>query len=87
MILRCLATLALLALLGLNWMLPTHAMSARGADLQVRTDFDSNLVMGKRLPPLELRAMSGVGLEERVYTREDLEGHRVLLTFERSVDW
>jgi hypothetical protein len=82
LILRSLATLVLVALLGLNWMLPTLEMSARGPDPQARTDFDSNLAIGKRLPPLEL-----VGLDGRVYSRDDLEGHRVLLTFERSVDW
>jgi hypothetical protein len=39
-------------------------------------------VIGQSLPPLELR-----GLDGRRYTREDLLGRRVLLTFERSVDW
>ncbi|MFK7895484.1 MAG: hypothetical protein AB8G23_06590 [Myxococcota bacterium] len=87
MILRGLATLALLGLLGLNWLLPTQSWSARGSESQIRTDFDSNLAIGKRLPPLELRAVDGLGLEEKIYTRDDLEGHRVLLTFERSVDW
>ena len=82
MILRGLATLVLLALLALTWILPTHEMSARGADAQVRTDFDAELAIGTRLPPLEL-----VGLDGQVYSREDLEGHRILLTFERSVDW
>ncbi len=82
MILRSLATLVLFGLLGLNWMLPTLEVSARGSDAQIRTDFDAKLAIGNRLPPLEL-----VGLDGQIYSREDLEGHRVLLTFERSVDW
>ena len=82
MILRSLATLVLVGMLGLAWILPTHEMTARGTEVQVRTDFDSNLAIGTRLPPLEL-----VGLDGQIYSREDLEGHRVLLTFERSVDW
>lgn len=82
MILRSLASLVLLGLLALNWTLPTNEMSARGSDPQVRTDFDTELAIGKRLPPLAL-----LGLDGQVYSREDLEGHRVLLTFERSVDW
>lgn len=82
MILRCLATVALVGLLGLNWLLPTHEMSARGSEMQVRTDFDAELAIGQRLPQLEL-----VGLDGQIYSRADLEGHRVLLTFERSVDW
>lgn len=82
MILRSVATLVLLGLLGLSWILPTNKMTARGSEVQARTDFDANLAVGKRLPPLEL-----LGLDGQVYSREDLEGHRVLLTFERSVDW
>lgn len=82
MILRGLATLVLLGLLGLNFSLPTHPMTARARENKVRADFESELAVGRKLPPLEL-----VGLDGREYTREDLLGHRVLLTFERSVDW
>lgn len=82
MILRSLATLVLFGLLALNWMLPTHKISARGTEVEARTDFESELAIGQRLPPLEL-----TGLEGQVYSTEDLKGHRVLLTFERSVDW
>ena len=82
MILRALATLALIALLGLNLALPISSFSRRGSDDNVRMDVTSRLLIGKKLPPLEL-----VGLDGRAYTREDLLGHRVLLTFERSVDW
>jgi hypothetical protein len=82
MILRGLATLVLIALFGLNLALPTSSFSRRGSDDNVRADVASRLLIGKRLPPFEL-----VGLDGRTHTREDLLGHRVLLTFERSVDW
>jgi cytochrome oxidase Cu insertion factor (SCO1/SenC/PrrC family) len=82
MILRALATLALLALLGLNWVMPVSPMGVRGSENKVRADVTSQLLIGKKLPPLEL-----VGLDGRTVTGEDLRGHRVLLTFERSADW
>jgi hypothetical protein len=82
MILRGLASLILVALFALNLALPTSSMSHRGSENKVRADVASHLAIGQRLPPLEL-----VGLDGRTYTREDLHGHRVLLTFERSVDW
>jgi peroxiredoxin len=82
MILRALATLALLALLGLNWVMPFSPMGVRGSENKVRADVTSQLLIGKKLPPLEL-----VGLDGRTVTGEDLRGHRVLLTFERSADW
>jgi len=82
MILRGLATLILVALFALNLVLPTSSFSHRGSENKVRTDIASRLVIGHSLPPLEL-----IGFDGRSYTREDLLGHRVLLTFERSVDW
>lgn len=82
MILRGLATLALLALLGLNLAMPNSSMSYRGSENKVRNDITSQLLVGQPLPELEL-----VDFEGRSVTREDLLGHRVLLTFERSVDW
>jgi hypothetical protein len=81
-ILRGLATLVLVALFALNLALPTTSIGRRGSETEVRTDVVSELLVGKRLPRLDL-----VGLDGRVFTREDLLGHRVLLTFERSVDW
>ena len=82
MILRLIATVALLGLLGLNWALPTTSIGRRGTETTVRSDVETQLVLGRRLPAVEL-----TGLDGRVYTAEDLRGHRVLLTFERSVDW
>ena len=82
MILRGLATLVLIALFCLNLALPSTSLGRRGAENEVRADVTSRLLIGQNLPPLEL-----LGLDGRRYSREDLLGHRVLLTFERSVDW
>jgi hypothetical protein len=82
MILRGLASLVVVGLLALNMMLPRAAMTARGKENLVRADFDSQLAIGRRLPSLELFDFDG-----RRVTDKDLLGHRVLITFERSVDW
>jgi len=82
MILRSLATLVLMGLLGLNLALPTSSLTHRGSEDKVRNDVTSELLVGQRLPTLEL-----VDFDGQSVTREDLLGHRVLLTFERSVDW
>lgn len=82
MILRSIATVVLLGLFGLNLVLPSTSLGRRGTEMRVRQDVVSELVVGKTLPPLELVGLDGVAV-----TREDLLGHRVLITFERSVDW
>lgn len=82
MILRGLASLVLLALLGLNFLLPSQPLTARGPENRVRHDIATGLAIGNSLPSFELKDLAG-----RVHTREDLSGSRVLLTFERSVDW
>ncbi len=82
MILRGLATIAILALLGLNVMLPSTSIGRRGTEATVRSDVESQIAVGQTLPEFDL-----VGLDGRTYSREDLLGHRVLITFERSVDW
>ncbi|MFP6656240.1 MAG: hypothetical protein VCB25_11490 [Myxococcota bacterium] len=82
MILRGLATLILLALLGLNLMMPTSTLGQRGSENKIRQDITSRLRVGQPLPPLQLKDLAGDSV-----SREDLLGHRLLLTFERSVDW
>jgi cytochrome oxidase Cu insertion factor (SCO1/SenC/PrrC family) len=82
MILRSLASLVLIALFGLNWMLPSLPGMARGPENRIRADVSTGLALGQSLPPFSL-----TGLDGREYTLDDLLGHRVLLTFERSVDW
>ena len=82
MILRGLASLVIGGLLALNFLLPSVDGMARGPENAVRSDLVSELAIGQSLPSLELKDLQG-----RAFTREDLLGHRVLLTFERSVDW
>ena len=82
MILRGLASLVLVGLLGFNLALPTSSMTHRGNEEKVRNDVTSELLVGQSLPPLGL-----VDFDGQPVTREDLLGHRVLMTFERSVDW
>jgi cytochrome oxidase Cu insertion factor (SCO1/SenC/PrrC family) len=82
MILRALATVVLVALLGLNLAMPGSSISHRGSENKVRNDVTSRLLVGQKLPELELVDFNGGSI-----TRDDLLGHRVLLTFERSVDW
>ena len=82
MMLRGLATVVLVGLFGLNLVMPTSPMLARGRENLVRADVASQLMIGKPLPPFAL-----IGFDGREYSREDLLGHRVLLTFERSLDW
>ena len=85
MILRGLASVVVVGLLGVNAMLPSAEMTARGREDLVRADVDvsASLAVGRTLPPdLEL-----IDFDGRRVTHEDLLGHRVLLTFERSVDW
>ncbi|MFO0691114.1 MAG: redoxin domain-containing protein [Myxococcota bacterium] len=82
MILRTLASLVLLALLAANALLPSQPWAERGPENRVRQDFETSLAIGQTLPDLALRDLEG-----RPFTREDLAGRRVLLTFERSLDW
>lgn len=82
MILRSLASLVLLVLLGIVLLLPSQPLAARGPEHRVRQDVETALALGQGLPEFELH-----GLDGRVVTRADLSGRRVLLTFERSLDW
>jgi peroxiredoxin len=82
MILRGLASLVPIALLGANFLLPSHPLTARGPESRVRSDVETALALGDELPSFALRALDG-----RILTREDLVGRRTLLVFERSLDW
>jgi hypothetical protein len=82
MILRGLASVVVVGLFALNMMLPVNAMTARGNENLIREDVETHLAIGQALPELNLFDLDG-----RHYSREDLLGHRVLITFERSVDW
>lgn len=82
MILRILASMALLGLLALNATLDTTSIGRRGTENASRVDVESEIALGRMLPAFALQTVDG-----REVTRADLLGHRVLLTFERSVDW
>ena len=70
-------------LLLLTLVLPWTGVGRRGTDEEVRSDIDGAVgTVGETLPPIELFDLDGEPLR-----LEDLRGHRVLLTFERSVDW
>jgi cytochrome oxidase Cu insertion factor (SCO1/SenC/PrrC family) len=81
--LRWLATGVIVALLGLDWMLPNTSLGRRGSDLAERADVPGVAErVGQVFPDFELPDLDG----DRVRV-SDLRGHRVLLVFERSVDW
>lgn len=82
MILRGLATLVLLALLGIALLLPSQPQFARGPENRVRTDIETGIEVGARLPDFAL-----VGLDGKEWTQDELVGEPLLLTFERSLDW
>ena len=82
MILRVGASLIIVALAVLTWALPRTEMGRRGNDAEARLDVVPIVEVGQPLPRLEWVDLAG-----RTMSSEDLLGHRVLLTFERSVDW
>ena len=80
---RRLTSAAILALLVLALALPYTGIGRRGNERETRLDARSPaLAIGRRLPELGLEDLSG-----RPLRLEDFRGKRVLLTFERSVDW
>ena len=58
MILRALASLVLIALIGLNFLLPSQPVTARGPENRVRNDVETALAIGSALPRLELRDLA-----------------------------
>jgi len=83
LVLRVLATLAIVALLALDWALPRLDLGRRGSEIAARADVPGAVgVVGETLPDFTLPDLEGVPV-----TLSDLRGQRVLLTFERSVDW
>ena len=70
-------------LLLFTLVLPWTGVGRRGSDGEVRSDIEGAVGrLGETLPRIEL-----LDLEAEPLRLEDLQGHRVLLTFERSVDW
>ncbi len=81
--LRWLATAAIVALLALDLFLPFTSLGRRGTEASARADVDGAVgAIGETLPDIALP-----NLEGDLVRLSDLRGHRVLLTFERSVDW
>ncbi len=81
--LRWIATFAIGALFALNIALPGTSIGRRGTEAKARFESaTASSFVGQALPALDLRDLQG-----RPISWEDLAGHRVLLTFERSVDW
>lgn len=81
---RLLATLGLLVLLALDLALPHLPGLRQGFEPGVvRADVPGAVGrVGERLPDFTVYATDGLPIR-----LSDLRGHRVLLTFERSVDW
>ena len=82
-VLRWVATVALALLFVLNLLLPSTDIGRRGNEAQVRAEAPGvERWLGQPLPDVALPDLNGNPVR-----LADLRGHRVLLTFERSVDW
>lgn len=83
MILRALATVVIGALFVLNWMLPSTSLGRRGVGEGVRLDVETPAVrVGERFPDATLLDLQGLPVELSA-----LRGSRVMIVFERSIDW
>jgi len=81
--LRWLGTLAIALLFALNVTLPNTAIGRRGNETRVRHEARGVAEqVGHPLSDFTLEDIDGEPVR-----LSDLRGHRVLLTFERSVDW
>ncbi|UCE86872.1 MAG: hypothetical protein JSU66_03830 [Deltaproteobacteria bacterium] len=81
--LRWLATLGILALLALDLGMRATPLGRRGSEARLRADVAGTIgTLGQPLPELDLRRLDGSPLR-----LAELAGRRVVLTFERSVDW
>ena len=81
--LRWLGTAVIGALLVLTVVLPGTSLGRRGTEAAVRMEAaGAPQFVGRPFPPLALRTPEGESI-----AWETLQGHRVLITLERSVDW
>ncbi len=81
--LRWMATILIGILFGLNLVLPSTSIGRRGTSADVRADVAGVMArVGEALPAFEVETLEG-----RILRSQELLGHRVLLIFERSVDW
>lgn len=80
---RWLATGGIALLLLLDLALPATPLGRRGPEAQVRSDVEEAFTgVGEEFPDVTFVELDGEPL--RI---SELQGVRVLLTFERSVDW
>jgi len=81
--LRWLATTTIAALLVLVFFLPETSLGRRGSDRTLRADAPSAVPQtGAVLADFTLNDLAG-----SPFRLADLRGKRVLITFERSLDW
>jgi hypothetical protein len=80
---RTLGSALILLLFALDVALPYTPLGRRGSEAAVRSDVAGAFgAVGERLPDFELPDLDGSYLR-----LSDLRGYRVVLTFERSLDW
>lgn len=81
--LRALASIVIVSLFGLNWMLPDMEIGRRGPSAQARVDVEGTQIsVGAVLPDAALMDLGGATVP-----LSSLRGERVLLILERSIDW
>ena len=81
--LRWLATAVIGLLLFVVLWLPSTGIGRRSSEAAVRSEAAGALpTVGAAMPDFEL-----LTLDDERFRLADLRGHRVLVTFERSVDW
>ena len=83
MMARWIATALIAALLVLDLLLPGTSLGRRGTEALARADITD--AVGEVGQPLVDFAL--VDLDGQRFRLADLRGRRVLLTFERSLDW
>ncbi len=80
---RWISTLAIGALIALVIGVQSTPLGRRGSEMQTRADVSGAvLAVGDAFPALALQQLDGTPFD-----LSSLLGHRVLVTFERSVDW
>lgn len=80
---RWLATTVIAGLLVLVWLLPGTSLGRRGSERAIRADAATAIPReGGVLPDFELNDIDGSPVR-----LADFRGKRVLITFERSLDW
>ena len=81
--LRWIATAAIGLLLLLTAFIPQTSLGRRGHEAATRAEVETALgKLGERLPAFTLYDLDG-----QAFRLSDFRGKRVLITFERSVDW